>query len=447
MHPKYFQPAITMRPKKKLNIRNFKTKSLAPQNTKNPKNSPFPIDHQIELTIESLSNHGDGVARVDIPDQNLTAWVIFIPFTIPGETIRARITSNKKNCSLAELIAVTTPSPHRVTPTCALFQQCGGCQYQHIDYPQQLHWKTRQVADLLKHLAGIDNTKHPINPAIASPKTYLYRSKLTPHFRKPYNGKISNIGFVSNSKQSKQGNKEYLDITTCPIALPEINDALPTIRKQTHNRAKQYKKDTTLLLRASEGKVETKPEAIITEQVGDLKFHFLASDFFQNNPSILPTFTNYAAQQATASGSHYLIDAYCGSGLFALTLAKHFQKVAGVEVSETSVSWARKNAKLNNINNAEFTAASAEAIFQKIDFPPDQTTILIDPPRAGCSTEFLDQLFHFSPTTCIYISCEPATQMRDLQKFQQAGYQIQDIQPFDLFPQTRHLECIITLTK
>ena len=403
------------------------------------KATPFPHHHELELQIESLSNHGDGVARIDVPDQNLTAWVIFIPFTIPGETVTARITSNKKNCSLAELVKVITPSPHRVTPPCRLFQKCGGCQYQHIDYSEQLRWKTRQVADLLKHLASIS---HPVNPAIASPKTYNYRSKLTPHFRKPYNGKISNIGFIS-----KQGGREYLDITTCPIAMEEINTALPAIRKKTHSLAKQYKKDTTLLMRATEGRVETDPDGIICEQVGDLTFHFLASDFFQNNPSILPAFTRYAAQQAQSdtSQNHYLIDAYCGSGLFALSLAKHFKQVAGVEISETSTSWARQNARLNGIENADFISAKAEHIFSDINFPAEETTILIDPPRAGCSPEFLDQLFRFAPTRCVYISCEPATQMRDLQKFTAAGYQIQDIQPFDLFPQTRHLECIITL--
>jgi 23S rRNA (uracil1939-C5)-methyltransferase/tRNA (uracil-5-)-methyltransferase len=193
--------------------------------------------------------------------------------------------------------------------------------------------------------------------------------------------------------------------------------------------------------------VETDTNSVICEEVGDLKFRFLAGDFFQNNPFILPAFTDYAAQQAKSSDSNYLIDAYCGSGLFALSLAKHFKQVAGVEVSETSASWARQNARLNDIDNAEFTAASAESIFKKIDFPPKETTVLIDPPRAGCSPEFLEQLFNFSPARCIYISCEPATQMRDLKKFTEAGYTIQDIQPFDLFPQTRHLECIVTLVK
>jgi tRNA/tmRNA/rRNA uracil-C5-methylase (TrmA/RlmC/RlmD family) len=403
------------------------------------KAKPFPQHHELDLKIDSLSNQGDGVARVDVPFHGLTDWVVFVPFTIPGETVRARITSNKKNCSLAELVEVLEPSEHRVTPQCSLFQKCGGCQYQHIDYPEQLRWKTRQVTELLKYNAGIT---HEVSSAIASPKPYHYRSKLTPHFRKPFNGKISTIGFVS-----KQGGRDYLDVTSCTIAMEEINTALPAIRKKTHSLAKQYKKDTTLLLRVSEGSVETDADGIICEQVGDLKFHFLASDFFQNNPFILPAFTDYAAQQAKQGGNNYLIDAYCGSGLFSLSLAKHFKQVAGVEVSETSASWARQNARLNEIDNAEFTAASAESIFKKIDFPPTETTVLIDPPRAGCSPEFLEQLFKYSPTRCIYISCEPATQMRDLQKFTEAGYTIQDIQPFDLFPQTRHLECIVTLVK
>jgi len=406
---------------------------------------PFPQYHELELTIESLSNQGDGVARIDIPEQQLINWVIFVPFTIPGELVQVKIISNKKNCSLAELIKVIQPSNHRVEPKCHVFQLCGGCQYQHIDYSQQLVWKTRQVSELLKYMV---KNEHHVNPTIASPESYNYRSKLTPHFRKPYNGKISNIGFIS-----KQGGREYLDISHCPIAMEEINSTLPDIRKKTHSTAKQYKKDSTLLLRStfnangSNRHVETNPEAIIKELVNGLTFNFLASDFFQNNPYVLPIFTKYAAKQATHSDNQFLIDAYCGSGLFALSLAKHFKQVTGIEISETSASWARQNAKLNGIENTNFIAASAEEIFKSIKFSPEETTILIDPPRAGCSQEFLDQLFKFAPDTCVYISCEPATQMRDLKHFEEAGYQVQDIQPFDLFPQTRHLECIVTLVK
>ena len=128
-------------------------------------------------------------------------------------------------------------------------------------------------------------------------------------------------------------------------------------------------------------------------------------------------------------------------------MAHKFDRVAGVEVSETAADWARRNAELNNIDNATFLASSAEGIFEDISFPADETTVVIDPPRKGCNQEFLDQLFKFSPNKVVYISCNPATQMRDLKEFLAAGFKLTEVQPFDLFPQTRHLECVIVLEK
>jgi 23S rRNA (uracil1939-C5)-methyltransferase/tRNA (uracil-5-)-methyltransferase len=233
--------------------------------------------------------------------------------------------------------------------------------------------------------------------------------------------------------------------------MDEINKALPRIRKETRANAKAYKRDATILLRATEGRVETNHRNTISETVstdnGEVKFNFLASDFFQNNPFILPAFTGYVAEQASSCGSKYLVDAYCGSGLFSLCLAHKFEKVAGVEVSETAADWARRNAELNGITNTTFLASSAEAIFDEITFPAAETTVVIDPPRKGCNQEFLDQLFNFGPNKVVYISCNPATQMRDLKEFLTAGFKLTAVQPFDLFPQTRHLECVIVLER
>jgi 23S rRNA (uracil1939-C5)-methyltransferase/tRNA (uracil-5-)-methyltransferase len=286
------------------------------------------------------------------------------------------------------------------------------------------------------------NITSEVNPAIASPRQWNYRSKITPHFAKPKNGKIEAIGFQRHGKRNS-----IVDVQYCPIAMELINDALPQLRKQTQQNARQYKTDVTMLMRVSENIVETNHRAIATEHVGVITFNFLAGDFFQNNPFILPAFTEYVAQQAAKGEAKYLVDAYCGSGLFALTLASSFEKVAGVEVSETAADWARANARQNNIKNATFLAGSAEAIFADIDFPANETAVVIDPPRKGCSEEFLSQLFEFGPARCVYVSCEPATQMRDLQAFTQAGYVLEEVQPFDLFPQTRHLECVVILSK
>ncbi|MDB4268267.1 methyltransferase domain-containing protein, partial [Akkermansiaceae bacterium] len=175
--------------------------------------------------------------------------------------------------------------------------------------------------------------------------------------------------------------------------------------------------------------------------------NFLAGDFFQNNPFILPAFTAYAAEEAAGEGQRYLLDAYCGSGLFALSLAKNFEKVVGIELAETSADWARRNAKTNGIENAEFIGASAEKLFADIKFKAKETSVIIDPPRKGCSEDFLTQLFHYGPSKVVYISCNPSTQMRDLKSFLENGYKIGKIQPFDLFPQTRHLECVVTLNR
>ena len=405
---------------------------------------PFDYHQEITVIIESLSNLGDGVAKIPVAakegeeNQEERSWVLFVPFALPGEKVRIKIWKNDKNCSHADLEEVLEASPHRIEPRCTYFGTCGGCQYQHVSYDTQLIWKQKQVADLLHHLAGVE---HLVNDPLPSPQQWNYRSKITPHFQKPKNGKIRDIGFL------RKGTRQSLiDIKQCDIAMDAINETFPIAREGAHQRASSYKKGATLLLRANEERVYDNPREIMTEQVGELSFSFLAGDFFQNNPFILTDFVDYACKQAV-TGSTYLIDAYCGSGLFGLSLAKHFQEVSMVEVSDTGADWARYNAKANKIDNAKILTASAEHIFDQITYPSEETTILIDPPRKGCNEEFLQQLFTFGPTRVIYISCNPATQARDLKFFAEENYNIIDVQPVDLFPQTRHLECIVTLTK
>lgn len=393
---------------------------------------PFEYHQEIELTIDSLTNLGSGVGRVD-------GWVVFVPFALPGEKVKARVYRNDKNCSHADLTEVLEPSPDRVEPLCPLFGECGGCQYQHLNYARQLEWKSRQVGELMKHMAGL---VFPVNPCLSTEQIWNYRSKITPHFDGPRNGEIGSIGFLANGQRFR-----LVDVPECRIAMDAINAALPAVREGIRARAGTFKRGSTVLMRATGEGVETDFKATATERVGNLVFQFLAGDFFQNNPFILPAFTGYVARQAAAGGARYLVDAYCGSGLFALTLAKHFEKVAGVEVSETSCEWARKNAAANGIGNATFLTASAEDIFAEISFPAAETTVVIDPPRKGCTPEFIQQLVKFRPARVVYVSCDPATQVRDLKMLGADGYEPIDVQPFDLFPHTRHLECVMTLVE
>ncbi|HLP01929.1 MAG TPA: methyltransferase domain-containing protein, partial [Opitutaceae bacterium] len=273
-----------------------------------------------------------------------------------------------------------------------------------------------------------------------------------------------------------------VDVPQCPIATDAINAALPALRAEVYTKAAAdaYKRGATVLLRHSLEGVTSDYEATITEEIAlaaptadrieagqpgstppatapnpqsvirtpqSLKLRFLARDFFQNNPFILPAFTGYVREQAAASGARFLVDAYCGSGLFALSAAHRFERVAGVEISESSVRWAQENAANNGVTNATFLAADAAAIFAGLDFPAADTAVVIDPPRRGCDELFLRQLVAYGPRAIVYVSCDPATQMRDLALLQPAGYALTAVQPFDLFPQTRHLECVITLRK
>lgn len=444
---------------------------------------PFPYHAEFELEISTLTNLGVGLGRVEIaecgsrnadsakpsagaangeaprippanpqseirdpqsPAAEGSRWVVMVPFALPGERVRVRIFRNHKNYSEADLVAVVRPAPERIAPRCPLFGTCGGCQYQNLSYAEQLRWKQRHVAELLRYMAKIE---FPVNPVMPSPCEFGYRSKITPHFEPPRAGESAAsfpIGFLKAASRFS-----LVDVPQCPIATDAINAALPALRDEIRAKAAAgaYKRGATVLLRHSLEGVTTDYEATITEEIEGLKLRFLARDFFQNNPFILPSFTGYVREQAAASGARFLVDAYCGSGLFALTAARRFERVAGVEISETSVRWAQENAAANGIANATFLAADAAAIFAGLDFPAAETAVVIDPPRKGCDEAFLRQLVAFGPRAIVYVSCDPATQMRDLALLQPAGYALTAVQPFDLFPQTRHLECVVTLRK
>lgn len=399
---------------------------------------PFAYHQEIELRVDSLSPLGQGVGRVG-------GWVVFVPFSLPGELVRARVYRNASNFSEADLLGVLEASPDRTGAACPLFGECGGCQYQNLSYPKQLDWKRRQVAELLARLAGIDHEPLPVVP---SPRVFGYRSKLTPHYKRPRERGVGAIGFLREGRRF-----ELVDVPHCLIASDAINEALPALRTAVLSRPPKADKGATLLLRESaDGRVLSDPRATCEEEVGGVRFQFPAGEFFQNNPSILPLFTRHVADEATAGGARFLVDAYCGAGLFGLTSASRFEAAAGVEISEASIQWARRNAERNGLSNCRFIQGKAEAIFAEIAFPPEHTAVVIDPPRKGCDGEFLDQLLAFGPARVVYVSCNPATQMRDLNKLcgdrkSQGAYQLVKVQPFDLFPHTRHLECVATLEK
>ncbi|CAO1614330.1 unnamed protein product [Sympodiomycopsis kandeliae] len=302
----------------------------------------------------------------------------------------------------------------------------------------------------------------------------------------------------------KKGGKTVMDIEECPIATKVINKALPIEKAKVRKNIASYQAGASLLLRdsmtseafgptpegsqaphagnpatrdggpisATEGtsEVVTSYRATVREKVESVRFETPSGSFFQNNRSILPSLIEYVRQAilearsgaSQESQDHYLVDTYCGSGLFALLLAPLFTQVAGVEISTESIAYAKRNAVINSLDNVEFLAGNAEEIFGKIEYESDKTTVVIDPPRRGCDEPFLKQLLQLSPSLIVYVSCNVHTQARDVGYFLQHSrrqsqegstvgddylYEIVSIRGADLFPQTHHVEGVCVLRK
>lgn len=402
-----------------------------------PKNfnpEPFDYHQELELRIEHLVNLGMGVGRVD-------SWVVMVPFVLPGELVRVRIYRNHSQYSDADLLEVIEASEKRVTPQCALFSRCGGCQYQHIDYAEQLKIKSQQVEELLKKNGGIE---FPVALAIGSPQVYAYRSKITPHYNKPDKEGRQPIGFLMHGKRH-----QIIDVKHCAIATEAINDALPEIRQKAilEGGKKRRKRGGTLLIRETLEGVVTEPKSTVSERVGDYSFQFKAGEFFQNNAFILPELISFVRSHAEGDNIRHLVDAYCGVGLFALSCSNVFESVVGIEVSEPAIQLAKANAQIHNLNNIRFQVGKAEAIFQQLNFSGSEASVIIDPPRKGCDKAFIDQLLDFAPMKIIYVSCDPSTQARDLEFLVADKYRLSLLQPFDLFPHTRHIETVAILER
>jgi len=332
-------------------------------------------------------------------------------------------------------------------------------------------------------ILGLPESSLPtVDATIPSPLQYGYRTKITPHFQRPPKGvkrlegstKPSwlNIGFNANDTS------RVLDIEECPIATPTLNEAYGPIREEIASKIMTYKRGATLLLRESlpipgEGTAETvdpdtaicvtNPKGKVREKVGGKFFEYGANVFFQNNNSILAPLISYVRDAVFAAGGDpdrprpsHLIDAYCGTGLFAISLADDFEKVVGIELDKDSIQSATRNAVLNGLQGkCSFVSGDAADIFSDVEdrreFPRYQTVLIIDPPRKGTDERFIDQMIEFGCGLVVYVSCNAHTQARDLGmilgKTTEDGrrYVVESLRGFDLFPQTAHVESVAVL--
>jgi tRNA (uracil-5-)-methyltransferase len=477
--------------------------------TKTSQTLPAPFT-EIEVKVLEISSTGDGLAVAPGSDQ-----IYVVPFTAPGDVAKVKVIKHFENdhYSLADYISIIEPSSLRDDSriNCKYFSKCSGCQFQMLDYATQLEHKKSIVDKAYKNFSQLPSALVPeISDTMGSPLQYGYRTKLTPHFDGPPGHRnradaragikkafetVPEIGFMQKNR------RVTLDIEDCPIGTPAVRMGMKLERQRVADELSKYSRGATLLLREStqripnsefpspipentivvpvDGKESTDLKTCITDNNATSKeyidtpedtFTFTnpAGAFFQNNNSILNPFTQYIRDNilppASASEKpvQYLIDAYSGSGLFTITLSSLFTSSIGIDISAASIASASENAALNSIpaSKASFLAADAPELFKSVQFPPNETVVVIDPPRKGCDDSFLRQLLNFGPRRVIYVSCNVHTQARDVGilahgykngKDERGGkgrrYKIESLRGFDFFPQTGHVEGVAVLSR
>jgi tRNA/tmRNA/rRNA uracil-C5-methylase (TrmA/RlmC/RlmD family) len=321
----------------------------------------------------------------------------------------------KKQFARGRLLRVLKPSPQRVEPACRYFGACGGCQYQHIAYAEQLVLKRKQVADLFERVGGFPPAV--VAPVRPCPQPYGYRNRVMVRSQWNKPAQRLNIGFV----QWDCG--LVVDIEECPIAEPEVSAQIRQVRAHPPPRGGLK----VVLRRLPEG------------------WEVPRDSFFQNNLHLLPALVETVRQRLRAAGTRHLVDAYCGVGFFGIELAGDVESFAGVELDRPAVRAARRNAAARGLTNGEFIEGHTERELPALlaRFRPERTTIILDPPRTGCRPESLQWLRAHRAAQILYVSCHPATLARDLNALCADGvYRLERVTPHDMFPQTQHVECV-----
>lgn len=346
---------------------------------------------ELAVEITGIAYGGDGIGRHE-------GRVVFVPFTIPGEKVRARVTRARSQWVRASAVEILRASPDRVTPPCPWFTRCGGCAYQHIAYDAQLAVKTAQVAETLRRLGKLPAP--PVEPARPSPLPYGYRNRITVHVEPPL------IGFRGTNP------RELVDVKQCLLADETVNIALHRLRLKKHPRPG--------------------PATLRSDPAGH--------GFRQVNDGAAEILAALVAEMAGAG--KLLVDAYCGAGFFAKRLRGSFERVLGIDWDTRSIEEARREAHPGE----EYLAGDAAELLRAALGTPDSTVVLLDPPAQGLAPAVIDILLTTAPTRLVYVSCDPATLARDLARLS-PRYELRRAAPVDMFPQTASIEtaCLLTL--
>jgi 23S rRNA (uracil1939-C5)-methyltransferase len=381
---------------------------------------------------------------------------VFVPFALPGEEVRIELVEDKPRYARARLVDVLTPSEKRVEARCPHFAQCGGCHYQHLPYQEQLTIKTDILRDQLQRIGKIEDP--PVKPCVASKQPWNYRNQM--QFQISPEGQL---GFQS------QGGQAVIPISECHLPEDSINQLWPQLDLEAIPGLDRVgirlgaNQDLMVVLQSSDphpvgldldtplsvvhlgpggGLVMAGDDHIVME-IKQRLFRVSAGSFFQTNAAMAEVMVAHLVDGLPLDENSTLIDAYCGVGLLSAFLAPHIGRLVAIEASpETCDDFA---INLDEFENVELYQAPVEDVLPTLDLHPE--VIVVDPPRSGLARQALDGILSLEPERLAYISSDPATLARDAKRLIQGGYQLQEVTPFDVFPQTYHIESISFLEK
>ncbi len=452
------------------------------------KQAPVQKNEYIDVVFEDLTHEGNGVAKVD-------GYPLFVPNGLPGEKAKIKVIKLNKGYGFGRLIELYEKSPDRVEPNCPIYKECGGCQLQHLSYPGQLRAKHNQVQEVLTRIGKIENAI--VHPVLGMEDPWRYRNKAQVPVGEREGGLIA--GFYQKRSH------DIIDMEACLIQQEKNDEVVQSIKRicekhgvrayneQTHKGTLRHimarygmktgeimvvliTRNTDLPnknqiiqdiiqsnpdIKSIVQNINTKKTNVIFgdetkvlwgnefiyDYIGNIRFAISARSFYQVNPEQTKVLYDQALKYAGLSGKETVIDAYCGIGTISLFLAQQAKKVYGVEIVPEAIEDAKRNAKLNEIENVEFAVGEAETVIPKwYEDGVKADVLVVDPPRKGCDETLLQTIIEMKPKKVVYVSCNPATLARDLRILEDGGFKTAEVQPVDMFPQTMHVEAVAVLT-
>ncbi|MBM2812373.1 MAG: rumA [Chloroflexi bacterium] len=409
-----------------------------------------------DLDLTDISFGGDAIGRVD-------GQVLFVPYGLPGERVRARVERRKRDYASASIVEVLSPSPDRVTPPCAVFGECGGCQWQHARYAAQLDMKRRVVAEQLRRIGGIADADDLVRPCIGMIEPWQYRN----HIRFSLGKKYGDVGYTYRESH------RLLRVDFCHIAHPVVNEVLEKIQRKcaglrAHQITVRYGSNTGDLLVSPALPMVPEVESgqlVLSEEILSRRFQISGSAFFQVNTrrehrevpdlirapwiadrsgsfSMADLLALLVLDRLEAQPEDVVLDAYCGVGSFSALIAPRVGRVVGIEESPAAVRDAARNTE--DLENTQFMAGKVEDVVGSL-VGTRVDAVVLDPARVGCAPQVIGALLDLRPRRIVYVSCDPATLARDLRLLSDGGYDVQTVEPIDMFPQTYHIETVTTM--